>query len=180
MKGIVFTEFFEMVEKEFGYEIVDFIIENTDLPSKGIYTAVGTYQSSEMNNLVLSLSQKSGIPIKDLLKKYGRYLHGTFSKNYLNFFLEEKDSLDFLERVDSHIHQEVRKIYPDAELPNFETTRLSKTCLEMIYSSKRRMSHFAEGLIEETLMYYNQKGTITRTPLREDGSLIKFIIKIQE
>ena len=42
MKGIVFTEFLEMVEAQFGLDTVDAIIENSDLPSRGAYTAVGT------------------------------------------------------------------------------------------------------------------------------------------
>ena len=40
MKGIVFTEFLDMVEKEFGYETVDHIIENSELSSNGIYTCL--------------------------------------------------------------------------------------------------------------------------------------------
>jgi hypothetical protein len=33
------------------------------------------------------------------------------------------DALDFLERVDKVIHVEVLKLYPDAMLPRFDTTR---------------------------------------------------------
>jgi hypothetical protein len=43
MKGIVFTEFLEMVEQEFGYNMVDEMIENTDLDSKGVYTSIVIY-----------------------------------------------------------------------------------------------------------------------------------------
>ncbi|MBT8311465.1 MAG: hypothetical protein HKP23_01335, partial [Flavobacteriaceae bacterium] len=39
MKGIVFTEFLEMVEDKFGLEVVDTIIEKAELPSEGVYTA---------------------------------------------------------------------------------------------------------------------------------------------
>ena len=35
MKGIVFTEFLEMVEEKYGYEVVDQIIEESKLPSGG-------------------------------------------------------------------------------------------------------------------------------------------------
>ena len=36
MKGIVFTEFLEMVEEKFGLEVVDYIIESSELASEGI------------------------------------------------------------------------------------------------------------------------------------------------
>lgn len=39
MKGIVFREFIDMVESTFGEDISDEIIEESDLPSGGSYTA---------------------------------------------------------------------------------------------------------------------------------------------
>ena len=58
MKGIVFTEFLEMVEETFGLETVDTIIENSNLPSEGIYTSVGTYDFNEMVSLITALHKK--------------------------------------------------------------------------------------------------------------------------
>ncbi len=52
MKGMVFTEFLEMVEDRFSPEIADRIITASDLRSGGAYTAVGTYEHSEMIQLV--------------------------------------------------------------------------------------------------------------------------------
>ncbi|NQZ78380.1 MAG: heme NO-binding domain-containing protein, partial [Ekhidna sp.] len=74
MKGIIFTEFLEMVEEKFGYETVDHVIENSGLPHDGIYTAVGKYPHEEMVSMVLTLHQKTSLPISDLLQEYGRYL----------------------------------------------------------------------------------------------------------
>ena len=39
MKGIVFKEFSDMVEATFGEEMLDTVIENSDLPSGGVYTS---------------------------------------------------------------------------------------------------------------------------------------------
>jgi len=41
MKGIVFGEFMEMVEATFGDETVDMMVEQNNLASGGVYTAVG-------------------------------------------------------------------------------------------------------------------------------------------
>ena len=70
MKGIVFTEFFEMVEQKFDYTMVDKLLANTELPSGGIYTSVGTYSHTEMVSLVVKLSQETSIPIPDLLRVF--------------------------------------------------------------------------------------------------------------
>ena len=52
MKGIVFTEFLELVEDKFGLEMVDNIITSSTLESEGVYTAVGTYSFSEMLTII--------------------------------------------------------------------------------------------------------------------------------
>ena len=42
MKGIVFTEFLEMVESKFGIEMVNGLLDSSELASGGVYSAVGT------------------------------------------------------------------------------------------------------------------------------------------
>ena len=80
MKGIVFTEFLEMVESKFGLEIVDEIIENSELPSEGVYTSVGTYEFNEMVSLITQLSSKVNISVDDLLYTFGIYLFDSLGK----------------------------------------------------------------------------------------------------
>ena len=98
MKRIVFSEFLELVEEKFGLETVDHLIESTELASGGAYTAVGTYPHSEMVALVVALSQKSGIPVPDLLQVFGHHLFNTFNKNYSVFFEGVEHPYDLLEK----------------------------------------------------------------------------------
>jgi len=60
MKGIVFNEFIEMVEDKFGEDMVDDIIDESDLPSGGAYTTVGTYDHGELVTMVVKLSEFQG------------------------------------------------------------------------------------------------------------------------
>ena len=60
MKGMVFTEFLEMVEEKFSPEMAERIIESSELKSSGVYTTVGTYDHHEMITLVISLSRETG------------------------------------------------------------------------------------------------------------------------
>ena len=41
MKGIIFTEFLDLVEEKFGLAMVDKIIKQSQLESKGIYKSIG-------------------------------------------------------------------------------------------------------------------------------------------
>ena len=48
MKGMIFTEFLDMVEERFGLAVADRIIEAGGSSTGGAYTAVGTYDHREM------------------------------------------------------------------------------------------------------------------------------------
>ncbi|MEM9544580.1 MAG: heme NO-binding domain-containing protein [Bacteroidota bacterium] len=177
MKGIVFTEFIDMVESKFGYETVDHIIEASDLESNGIYTSVGTYPHSEIVQLLLNLSDRTKMDAQVLLKAFGEYLFDTFLKSYPQFFTAKENAFEFLKSIDSHIHVEVLKLYPDATLPKFETTEDDNGSLIMTYTSERKMSALAEGLIEKSIEYYGHPHSVEKKNKKEDGSEVEFIIK---
>lgn len=71
MKGVVFTEFIEMVEEVFGLDHVDSMITESNLPSGGIYTAVGTYDHNELLTMVKHLSMRTNSTFASLVQEYG-------------------------------------------------------------------------------------------------------------
>jgi len=176
MKGIVFTEFLEMVEEEFGLEVVDDIILKSNLPSNAIYTSIGTYDFFEMQNLIGNLSNATGISPNDLIYAYGRYFFNVLIKNHQNIFDYYNSPLEMLASIQSHIHIEVKKIYPDAELPSFEIITHKTNYLEMDYFSERSMYMFAKALMEKTFEHYNTYSSIEFELLKEDGSQVRFKI----
>jgi hypothetical protein len=147
MKGVVFTEFLDMVEAKFSPEMVDDIVDAASLPHGGAYTAVGTYPYTEMASLVVELSKRSGIPVPNLLKDYGKHLFGRFHQGYGQFFNGIDDCFSFLETINEVVHIEVRKLYPGAELPEFSTERPAHDHLRMVYRSPRCLGDLAEGLL---------------------------------
>ena len=150
MKGIVFTEFLELVEQKFGLEMVDRIITQSNLESKGIYTAIGTYEFSEMLQLLQNLNDNTGIEINDLLRIYGEHFFSVLESNYSQLIERYSTPLEMLASVEKHIHVEVQKIYPDATLPTFDVISLEDKSLEMIYKSGKAMHHFGLGLMHKT------------------------------
>ncbi|WP_339662193.1 heme NO-binding domain-containing protein [Croceibacter atlanticus] len=176
MKGIVFTEFLELVEQKFGLEVVDEIIEKSDLESNGAYTSIGTYKFSEMLQLLSHLSTKTSISIDELLLVYAEHFFGVLVKSYPVLIKSYSDPIDMLASIESHIHIEVLKIYPDAELPTFEVISKSKNSLILIYKSSRAMHYFGLGLMNKTFDYFNSSAEIVIEKLKEDGTEVKFII----
>lgn len=169
MKGIVFTEFLEMVENQFSMDMVDDLIDDCDLPSGGVYTAVGTYSHEEIVALVSALSQRSAIPIPQLLKVFGEHLFGQFAKNYSHFFVNITDSLQFLHGIEDVIHAEVKKLYPDAQLPRFRTEEYTAHKLVLIYQSNRHFEDLAEGLMLGCIKHFKQHIDIAREEIFENN-----------
>ncbi|MFQ5863999.1 MAG: heme NO-binding domain-containing protein [bacterium] len=180
MKGIVFTEFFEMVEDTFGPETADTIIEASDLPSGGAYTAVGTYNYNEMVQLVVQLSKATGISVSDLLRTFGKHLFGRFFVGYPHFFNGVATAFSFLESIEEIIHSEVRKLYPDAELPTFEFDTSEQGRLSMIYSSERGLADLAEGLILGCIDHFGERIELRKEDLSDGkGKTVRFILTKQ-
>ena len=127
MKGIVFSEFLEMVEETYSPEVADRIITEANLESEGAYTTVGTYPHSEMIALVSQLAKVAGTDTSELLRAFGRRLFGRFSE-----------------------------LYPDAELPRFTCTRPAAGQLVMNYASRRPFSDLAHGLIEGARTHWKE------------------------
>jgi len=85
----------------------------------------------------------------------GNYLLTTFSKAFPQSFERVPNTFAMLEQVDGYIRIEVRKLYPDAELPRFSTRRTllartaaiaCSTLLSVVFTDVQRCSY--EPIIE--------------------------------
>lgn len=169
MKGVVFTEFLDMVEDRFSAEMVDHIIVDSDLPSGGAYTAVGTYPHSEMVSMVVALSQRSGVAVRDLLLTFGQHLFGRFARGYPAFFTHQTNAFDFLAGIEHVIHAEVLKLYPDAQLPRFTVEEHTPQRLILVYDSPRHFEDLAEGLMQGCMAHFGERADLSRSALQENG-----------
>ena len=178
MKGIIFREFLDLVEDKFGLETVDEIIQKSELKSEGAYTTTGTYEFSEMLQLISNLSQKTSISADDLLLIYGEHLFGVFKKKYPQMINSYKDPIELLSSIENHIHVEVIKLYPDAELPSFQVIEKSEKSLIMLYKSDRALYKLGLGLMNETFNHFQTKVNIFTEVIKPDGTEVKFEMNI--
>ena len=176
MKGIVFTELLELVEEKFGYETVDQIISAANLENDGAFTAIGTYDHNDLLKMVVALSQQVGVPLPVLVNTFGKHLFNTFVKNYGDKISGFDSAFQLLEKVEGFIHVEVRKLYPDAELPTFEYHRPTPEQLEVTYMSTRPFADLCEGLIQQCVAHFGEKIEIGRENLSDDGTRAKFTL----
>jgi len=178
MKGMIFTEFLEMAESRHSADYVDAIIQEAALPNDGAYTAVGTYPAAEIGCLLKAYSRRSGLAPATILQSFGAHLYGRFREQFPAFFSVAADPLAFLESVDGYIHVEVRKLYPDAELPTFQCHRPAPDTLVMLYQSSRGLADLAEGLIRACLAGTGALHVLEREDLSGGtGTTVRFTLR---
>ncbi len=176
MKGIIFTEFLELVEEKFGLGMVDKIISQSELDSGGIYTSVGTYEFSEMLQLISHLSQNTDISVDNLLMVYSEHLFKALIKAHPNLVEHYKDPMNLLASIENHIHVEVQKIYPEAQLPTFELEERTDTKMVMVYKSDKALYMLGKGLMLETFKLFNVSANVEFEKLNNEGTEVRFFI----
>ncbi|WP_299521085.1 heme NO-binding domain-containing protein [Winogradskyella sp.] len=176
MKGIIFTEFLELVEEKFGLVMVDKIISQSNLESGGVYTSVGTYEFSEMLQLITHLSNNTDISVDDLLMVYSEHLFTALIKSHPDLVNHYEDPMDLLASIENHIHVEVQKIYPEAQLPTFDLEERTDTKMVMVYKSDKALYMLGKGLMLETFKLFKVPVDIAYEKLNEAGTKVRFVI----
>ena len=173
MKGIVFTEFLELVEQKWGLAMADRLLVK-GCPFHGGYTAVGTYDHVDLISMVVELAQATDLPVPVLVKAFGKYLFEKFLHGYPEAFEGVTGTFQLLERVEKTIHVEVRKLTPDAELPHFDFHAADNDELDFTYRSTRPFADLAEGLILGCIEHFREELSIHREDLSPDGTTARF------
>jgi hypothetical protein len=180
MKGIVFTEFIEFVEQRYSLDIADEMIEACELQSGGAYTSVGTYDCGEMLTLVTALGELTGTPVPDLVRSFGHHLFSRLAAAHPEFLAGIDDSFSFLKLIENHIHREVRKLYPDAELPRFEWEAAEADVLVLTYRSRRPLADLAQGLILGCVDHFAERVDLKREDLADSPEMVaRFTLRLQ-
>lgn len=152
MMGLVYTELLEMIETTFSFDTLDAVIARSG--SRGIYTSVGDYDDAELFAIVDALSAETGVSAPDLLHAYGSHLFHRFYAMYPNFFDVHSSAPSFLAGLETHVHTEVRKLYPVAQPPMFTLETADDGTYLLDYRSRRALWKFAQGLLEACLLHY--------------------------
>lgn len=177
MRGMIFTEFLDMVEDEMGLAVKDRVLRVADPQGGGIYTAVGDYPATELMHLVDVLAQETGGTRGGLLEHFGRHMFIHFTAHYGRFFAHAGTCFEFLGRIESYIHVEVRKLYPGAELPAFSYPLREPDRLVMEYHSPRAMADFAHGLIGAAVAHFGEPIHLTYEDLSQGtGTAARFTL----
>ena len=170
MQGSIYTAFSDMIIEKMGMEQWNELLEKTEPASKGIYTGGEQYQDSELVNMVVVLSEKTGVAVEKLVEAFGLFL---FEKLYRSSPVDVSKihSLrEFLLAIDQVIHVEVKRIHPQAYLPKFDYEEGDNGELVMYYQSKRKLCHASIGLIHGAAKKFNECISIEHAECMHKGA----------
>lgn len=169
MKGIVFNLLEQVIRDEFGEDTLDDILDSA-VPDSA-YTAVGSYPDQEFLAIVGAASAKLEMPVDDLVRWFGVKAMEHFHRLYPQFFSPHDNARSFVLTLNDIIHPEVRKLFPGADVPDFDfdedTDRPGAVSLG--YVSPRKLCSFAEGLIEGAATHYGERVTMTQSSCMKRG-----------
>ena len=160
MKGIVFNLLEQVVTRDYGENTWDDLLGSAGLT--GAYTSLGSYPDEHLGRLVGAASVALNVPAQDLIRWFGREALPALAQAYPVFFAPHTDTRSFLLTLNDIIHPEVRKLYPGADVPDFDFALLPNGNLKMGYDSHRRLCAFAEGLIEGAAAHFTELVAISQ------------------
>lgn len=172
MRGILFTEYFEFAVSEAGEQVLDEVLIELGDSITGAYTSVGNYSFSEFAKIHTGLAAKLGVSPDDLARQFGTVLLSRFKELFPDYFEGVESGVAFLEKVGAHIHEEVKKLYPDAKPPEIFVEWQNAVPAFLVYQSHRPLAAVAEGLASACLKDFGDP--VRLGPKVQSGDTVKF------
>lgn len=151
MRGILFTEYVDFAASHAGESVLDEVLRELEGSITGAYTSVGNYSFSEFAKIHTLLSAKLDVSPDDLARQFGELLLFRFKELFPTYFQGVESGVAFLEKVGTHIHEEVMKLYPDARPPVVYIEWQDDMPAFLVYQSHRPLAAVAEGLASACL-----------------------------
>jgi hypothetical protein len=157
VKGVVFNLLERLVARDFGEDTWDGLLGASGL--SGVYTSLGSYPDEDFGKLVGAAADTLAMPADDVVLWFGRSALPLFAGHYPQLFEPHDSTRSFVLTLNDIIHPEVRKLYPGAEVPEFDF-EVREGVLVMGYRSPRKLCSFAEGLLLGAADHYGERLTI--------------------
>jgi len=174
MHGIIHTELQKYIEANHGSDALTAILKEAGLSNK-IYMAINTYPDEEALAIVNAASLQTFTTAEDIFEDFGEFIVPELMGIYLSLIKPEWKTRELLLHTEETIHRVVRMKNPGAKPPRLQFEEMGPNMLRLTYTSPRRMSALAKGIIKGVAKYYRETVNIQEHK-RDDGSSEMLII----
>ncbi|MCB0163046.1 MAG: heme NO-binding domain-containing protein [Anaerolineae bacterium] len=159
MHGIIHTELQRYVETKHGPDAWEAVLQEAGLNAK-IYMAISTYPDKEILAIVTAASRLTHIPTEYILEDFGEFIVPSLMHMYQVRIDPAWKTMELLLHTEGTIHKTVRLKKPGAQPPRLKFEKTGPTTLRLLYTSSRKMSAVAKGIIRGVANYYGELVTI--------------------
>ncbi len=171
MKGIIFNLLEDYIENTFGAGEYEEMLAGCPLSVEDpeLIVGPGTYPDRDFLAMVNWLALRNNRQDDEILRSFGRYSIIRLAERYPQFFNAYENPRDFLKSVGFIHHIEIRKLYKDAQTPEFSAEDHGEGRMRLRYRSKRHLCAFVEGLIDGLAEQYGRPITREKTSCSQSG-----------
>jgi len=144
MKGVLFNVIEDVVTEALSADAWDDVVDSSGVT--GAYTSLGNYPDGDLTRIVIATAAAAGLSEDATVRLSGRAGFKHLMRRAPHLLEGLDDWKAVLTSLDSIIHPEVLKIYPDADVPRFEIVA-DGDALIVTYTSKRDLCVLADGLM---------------------------------
>lgn len=166
MKGIIFDVAADVVRAGYGDDVWDDLLDEVGID--GAYTALGSYPDAELLAIIDAAASRIGSSPGDTMATVGRLGYPVLAGRLPALVAGIPDLRTCLASLNTIIHPEVLKLYPEASPPAFELTDDGDDLL-LRYISARGMCRMAEGLALGAADSFGERIEITHDSCRAAG-----------
>lgn len=168
MKGIVFNLLEAVVVDAHGIDAWEDVLDTTGLD--GSYTGVGQYPDDHLGALLDATAHRLGMARPELERWFGVEAFPRLAAAHPSFVADCDGTRRFLLQLDDVVHAEVQKLMPDAYLPGFACERVDDGSIVLVYTSRRRLCRFAEGLIVGVARHFGDDVSVRQSTCTHEGA----------
>jgi hypothetical protein len=169
MKGVVFNLLEQFITRNLGDEKYEEILAESQLKTKEPFVGPGTYPDEDLVAIVERTAGQMGVSLPEVLHAFGRFCFPELAERFPLFIEPYNHPKPFLKTIDSIIHMEVKKLLIDAQPPRFTYEEPATDSLVIKYSSRRKLCHFMEGLIDGVADFYKSPNRYGHKSCMLDG-----------
>ena len=170
MKGLIFNSLAELVETQHDLATWNRVLGRIDSVVDGAYVSTDSYPASEMQALVMALTEELETPAAELLNHFGSWLFHDLYRAYPELVDGHTDLVPFIASVSDVIHEEMKIIYADAEVPTMSYTTQDRHNLTFYYQSPRQLCLLAEGLVRGAAAHFAVEADLEHQTCMHDGA----------
>lgn len=159
MKGIIYAELLGFLDETGGPSFTEQVLSEADLPHGGAFSRVSLYPWEQAVQVVSAAAKITGADANELCRQFGVFLFSRFTVLYREVVERYPTAEGMLAHVESHIHEEVKVLYPDAMPPKVSSYKDGEGFV-VEYQSHRPFAFIAHGLVEGCMSHFGDPRSI--------------------